>query len=526
MNRFLLACLLFVTITCQGQNYNPLQYGVKRYFTNSNGYLRGIRVDSVTTSGTDTVFHLFRTVRSAGYFYMSGIPVRIDTAGGSWAGGNVIKQPDGTFLFDNLWGDTVVLKTQANLGDSWTFFNDTTQISYTATVTALDTMTVLGNLDSIKVITIAADTAGMPYTQDPVNGFQLKLSKDNGFVQAFDVYTFPYHLPDSTSDIIWLDYYLDLVTGRGNSYGIDIFYPGPYHCSYDQRPDTINSVFKLVDFHNPVTLEFANFAMYDVYKYQDGYSSGSGATYYDHEDTVILTSVTPVTRSYSVSDHFSIHNFPADTYSAGTPTVINGYEDSTRLIDTTLMPEERGSQFYYNYFPAESPDSGLCNIGGKYVVNSEHMNSYGIVWYGSYPDIGQRFNTYAVTYYLGFGEWAIDGYDASSNLTHTRYMTYLSMAGSICYGSFRWLAGMKDVSSDLSLVSIYPNPTDGRITIKLPKQQCTIRISNVMGQQVYTAQADNQEFIVDMSSLSAGLYTVAIADNSGNSVVRKLSVVH
>lgn len=527
MNKLILVCLLFVSFFCNAQNYNPLQYGIKRYFTNGNGYLRGIRVDSVTVSGSDTVFHLFHTVRSAGYFSLSDIPVRIDTAGGSWAGGNVIKQADGTFLFDNLWGDTVVVKTQAVLGDSWTFFDDTTQISYTATVTAIDTMTILGVLDSVKTITISADTAGAPYVSDPVNGFQLKLSCNNGFVQAFDLYTFPYHLPDSLSDIIWIDYYLDLVIGRGNGFGNDQYLiPGPYH-DWQLVPDTVNSIFKLVNFHNPRTLEFVGFAAGDVWEWQDVHSSGGGAYVdnYDYVDTVTSASITPWSRSYSANGHYSLHNMPYDTYSTG-PSLVTGAGDTSLLINEDLMPEERGGQYYYNYFPNASPDSGLCNISGMYVINTEHIASNGTVIYGEHVDMGWSFYDYIDTYYGGFGKWSIYSYDLTLLQTHNMNISYVSMGGAVCYGAFRWLDGVNQVPNTIENIKLYPNPAERSVTVSLPGTKCFVSVTDIMGQQLFHFETDQDKLDIDVSSFVPGIYSVTISDESGKTVVRKLSVLH
>lgn len=147
-NLFSLALILLAHLG-YAQNYQCLQPGVKHYFTNGNGYLRGMRIDSVETQGDSTIYFPYHTPR--GYLH-SAPPSTLDSTGGSWLGKSVVQRADGTFLFDNLWHDTVVIKTQANVGDSWVFYHDTTTLFYQASLMAIDTMTVLGFVDSVKKI--------------------------------------------------------------------------------------------------------------------------------------------------------------------------------------------------------------------------------------------------------------------------------------------------------------------------------------------------------------------------------------
>src|SRR4051812_6776223 len=132
MKKYILVAILFSSYLCNAQNYQCLQSGVKHYFINGNGYLRGIRIDSVKVIGTDMFFHPFKTLR--GYHPDYGGAFTFDGAAGSWLGEEVIMQADGTFLFDNTSKDTTVIKSQASVGDSWIFYSDSSVNYYTATV--------------------------------------------------------------------------------------------------------------------------------------------------------------------------------------------------------------------------------------------------------------------------------------------------------------------------------------------------------------------------------------------------------
>ncbi len=210
MKKAFLFIFLFSAYFTNAQNYQCLQSGVKHYFINGNGYLRGIRIDSVKTFGSTTFYYPFHTRRGS----YDGTPYTmplLDSNGGSWLGKKVQQLSDGTFIFDSYWNDSVIIKTQANIGDSWILYSDTSNLWYKATLIGIDTMTVLGTVDSIKKILVTAQNPSGIVTSDPLDSFQIFLGKNHGFVQVFDLYTFPYHKPDSVYRV-GLDFFLDRST--------------------------------------------------------------------------------------------------------------------------------------------------------------------------------------------------------------------------------------------------------------------------------------------------------------------------
>ena len=177
--------LCFTCFYSFGQNYNCFQPATKNFFINSDHYLRGIRIDSVATATDTAIYYPFHSKR---YFDFV-----VDSVSGSWLGKKVLGLSDGTFLFDTHWGYAITIKTRALPGDSWTFYHDAGTQHYEATLLSMDTMTVLGSMDSIKLIHITAYNGTTVDPTDSINGREIILSKDHGFVQTFDLYTFPYH---------------------------------------------------------------------------------------------------------------------------------------------------------------------------------------------------------------------------------------------------------------------------------------------------------------------------------------------
>ena len=249
MKAILLSIILCIcTDASDAQNWQCIEPGVKQYFINNNGYLRGIRVDSVTIGDT-TVYYPSHTPR--GPYYGTSVPPVLDSNGGSWVGKKVIQLSDGSFIFDSYWNNSVMIKTHAYVGDSWVFYSDSSSLYYQANVISIDTMTVLSFTDSVKKILVTAYTGSTPVHSDPVDSFQIILSKNNGFVQAFDLYTFPYHKPDSLFRA-GLDYFLD----RSNMPYDDI---GAVY-----TPSKAYSIFRLTNFINPTQEQLYNWGVGDI----------------------------------------------------------------------------------------------------------------------------------------------------------------------------------------------------------------------------------------------------------------------
>ena len=77
------------------------------------------------------------------------------------------------------------------------------------------------------------------------------------------------------------------------------------------------------------------------------------------------------------------------------------------------------------------------------------------------------------------------------------------------------------VSQDLNVlennendIRIYPNPTNGNITIELAEENNTIDIYDNIGKRINSFQTDNKLMSIDISEYPAGLYLVVIKNNN------------
>ncbi len=483
----LLLTICFATSHAGAQNYQCLQTGVKSYYINGNGYFRGIRVDSATTSGADNIYHLFRTPRGA---YDPDMPLMktmvFDTASGSWVGKRVVQHADGTFIFDSYWNDSVVVKTQANVGDSWIFYSDTSSLYYQATVVSTDTMTIWSMLDSVKTIMINAYNASGIVHTDPVDSFTIILSKNNGFVQAFDLYTFPYHVPDSAYRI-GLDFFLDRSL-----------------CDYNRvmtKPisgiDRKVGLFKLVSFVNPNQQQLRNWSKGDVIHSVNelGVPIYGIVTTTWLADTIVDKNVSGHFANYTVSGSTCLCPAPP-YYPCQLILKAGGYSFADNvypLFDNTKMPEEGFQDHYLFYFPG---DTTFCSA----------MPAYTTIPFAYFPGgLGGYFE--CTTYKLGIGATLFHHFDGEPTY-ETDELIYYNISSIGC-GTPAPNA-VADVAAIAPQISVFPNPVRGELTVVSSEPINALTVSNVLGQTVYSSRYDDKKVVVDMSVLPAGVYLLRI----------------
>ena len=179
------------------QNWQTVPVNDTNWFVINNtplleeGQLRVIWLDSTNTNGNFL----------EGFFCRALRPLNdncFDTLGSSWVGKRYIHNVvNGDEYFFNLLGDTSLIKTHAQVSDSWLMSSDSLGIEFQASVYAANMMIVDDVLDSIKYITIQAYQGVVPI-QHECND-TLILSKNHGFIRTPEWYSFPYAIPWSWS---------------------------------------------------------------------------------------------------------------------------------------------------------------------------------------------------------------------------------------------------------------------------------------------------------------------------------------
>ncbi len=473
MRSFLYILLFFSSSLCFAQNYQCLQPGVQHYFINSDHYLRGVRVDSVSLSGDTTVYHLYRTERGSCFGTMYLGPC--DTNGGSWLGHRVLQQADGTFIFDNRWGNNVIIKPQAAVGDSWVMYADGSSLRYDAQVTGIDTITVLGVLDSVKRLRITAnDTAGV-VTTDSLTGVELLLSKNHGFVQVCDLYTFPYHRADSAYRA-GLDFYLDVCTK--NMYGTSVY-----------RPGTSNAIFKIVSLTPPNDVALHNWSIGDVF--ERSYSAGLWPNFYSGGN--ILDSIV----SKNVTGHKTVYGTSGWRRESGMQIIRSGsvvyYDTVFSIVDSIKMPEELYLNKPIVYFYPKDTFNCITADEFKLYGDGRHTEVYkcpiGIISYWDMDDMGYFSDTSLIAYKMG---------------------------SRIC-GNLPPGLSVAQISAGLPRIILHPNPVTDNILIDADLPMNKVEMVDMTSRVLLYTECNTTSLQLDVSRFPPGLYLVRV----NNSVVQR-----
>jgi len=76
------------------------------------------------------------------------------------------------------------------------------------------------------------------------------------------------------------------------------------------------------------------------------------------------------------------------------------------------------------------------------------------------------------------------------------------------------------------LVSIYPNPTNGQVFVIAPELGYTYKVTNMLGQVVAQKKVMDQETVIDLSLMSAGMYQIEMYLDGQIMAIDKIHVIH
>jgi hypothetical protein len=498
MKRLIPVLLLLLRFSATAQNYSCFVPDTVQYYTNNGGYVRGIRIDSVQTIGTDIIYYPFKTPR--GYYELTAGPAsQLDSTGGSWVGGKIIQQANGITVFDNYWGDTVTLNTQAALGDQWIFYQHfSSPYSYKAQVTAIDTMSFLGYIDSVKKIKISAYNGLNINTADSIHGFEIILSKSHGFVQTFDIYLFPYHPYDSAYST-WRDYYLDKIQVNNSSPGVN------------------NSIFRIADYRFKGAHYTYNWNVGDVYQYRQC-DFTCWTTYpmnHLYHDTINQVIYSGDTAKYISSGwNMGVSYFPYSLNYTFHQNIPMQYWGVLQQVYSSYMPEEKHQEYLWYFYPG---DTSYCSNANRYRFSLNNINAYDMtVWLfeAAYFNMDYKQDLGLVYYYLYGG--------AGSDEESERKLIYYNRNGNTC-GNYVPVS-VTDAETALRIAKVYPNPASDELIIDVPVAAYNISIVNTLGQAVYTKQDCSRKQTINTSYLTSGIYYLKL-ETSDHSIVNKKIVI-
>lgn len=491
MKRLFILVFLLAPLFTIAQNYQCVSPNTIRYFTNSVHNLRGIRIDSTKQINSNTVLYPYKTARGIiGNMKHTLHPM------GSWLGETITIQPDGTHMFDTYWGDTVIVRSQAQLNDSWIFIDDTSSIYYEATVSSIDTLTVLGSIDSVKTITLTAKDANGIVPTDPFHNKRILLSKDHGFVSVFDLYMFPH-------------------IGPKFIYAYSLFLPKL----------ATDIEYSLVDLYIPTQLEVYDYTVGDKYQYKSYYYHDKLSPDEKHSDTIVgKNSISATEVEYTIKRNIQYYETPSGQYPTGRTivkldTIIRKYS-TNKILDLTLLPEEWGMGRYIYYNPT---DTQMCTINRSYNIGPNYVYYKGdSAFLNTFEPCSGPFYKYKI----GFGElyYAFCHVPNAGGTNPTVYMTYAKNQITTC-GQY-YPVSINSISNVETKFDIYPTPASNELHISTSSnEQLTITLKELTGKTIYNT-ATNSSTSINTSNYTNGIYLLTISTIDGKEEHHKVVIGH
>lgn len=445
-----------------------------------------MRIDSIKYIGAEKIYYPFKTARVS----IDSVWQYADTLGGSWWGSMIIEDTlTGITAIPTRYGDTVWIHTRAHLNDQWTFYRDIAVRYYEAKIIALDTATITGIFDSVKVIRIIAKDSNAIAFSDSLNGLELVVGQHHGLLQVIGFYLFPYRQFEYNPD-----YYLSYMSGFAN---------------FSHSALT----FKRVSFHYPTNELVFDFDIGDVFS-DLSIMAPQIRAYSTYK--IIDTSSTDSTFLYQVHYHLDEISGPYSNSSDGLDTLTYKFGE---IVDVNKMPEEWYNEKIIHY---KYRDSSFCVQSPVYMLDESLIHDDGHYYTFEQGRYNQVFKE-------RLGNISYDIVDGSGGTGSGAEITYgLSSAkkdGIACSGG-NVVLGLGKALAENKNILVYPNPANNTVTVSSKSDKVfSVQILDLTGRLLIQQSSQQERLSIPIENLPNGLYLLKIS--SGNEMLtKKLSVLH
>lgn len=448
------------------QNYQPVYSNTESFYNHNVTYtieITGIKPDSVSVIGADTVLHHYRVMAD------TSMPVNLDECIDglvfdypSWQGVKTIIKPSGKHVFFNLRNDSIFVDAACPAGQSWIMHRFATGDYIRANVLSKQYATVNGISDTIKSINLQAYNISNTPINHTVNGVTLKLSRSKGWLKCLNLVKFPN----------------DTVT-----YTIEPAKRLTRNDIYD---------FNLGDqFHTTV--------------------SGSNGPPPEHKYTILTKTPGANSVLYQVNDVVLTYTFtggiPPYQSSVATNTVTWNYNNLSSYVFAGMPDQAYPDSLYYPYSMHYAP---YRTCGAGYSVVRQYWDSY--YYYDTcYKNVYEP--VWSKTHYdQGLGDYPFQDFSAYGppNMPQSIVLKYYYNAafGNGCGNPLTF--GIGDIHEPGLIV--YPNPANSHFFIEGLKDIDELRLIDILGREFKCEllRIDANKWRVDINRFEKGLYYIKV----------------
>lgn len=495
----ILICFLF---NCGfGQPYKVVRPEYTSFYKNGTDVYT-VRIDSIRYSNFDTVYNNFDTVyynmRNLRYYGFNGNVSIYSILYDKMSGEKIIETNSGYTYFIRSGLDTICIKQTAIKGESWILTRNTVDSYYIeATVDSIMQIFLADSLlaDSAKIISFKIKTFSGSIINRDINNRQIWLSKNFGFFRLLlfdetDFYSQYYTIPEyDLCGISELNIgYKNITTQDFFNYDVgDVFHISVENSEY--HPGYSTGYSKTSCFEVITRQQNSNEYIYKLKRREKVHYYNNGST------------------SYNIDTISSIIVFSNYSYLNALPGEVIVIDDIAIPLSTCSIANHNGKSFNYTYHQSDTSIYFFyiqCNYPWLTYNYSGLGGDYYYTW-GTYgPGLGGFARGKSLEYFeKGTETWGTP-FDCDT-LSHP----------------------MENDNDSTNSISVFPNPTTGKINIPIPQQFGlikTLEIYNCIG-QLQIIKTDNFTDI-DISGLTNGLYFIVLTNDKHEKLATKVERIN
>ena len=455
------------------QDFQSVNSSRIAFFKNQSGNVNCIRVDSVKFQ-VDSIYYLFSNIQRLDYDCYTPY-------GDSWMGKKIIVGNSDYDFFFNKNHDTIKVKKNANLYESWVAYELLDSIKIIAEVIKHHSTSFLGLVDSVKKIEFQVYDEFMSPVSHDLNNKSIILSKNYGLIKTLNFYLFPDYETE-----YYLNYQLeenDLIGLTNPKLGIqnlewfdvyDFQVGDELHILYgesDSGPDTENDYFKTKK---------------TIHKYLERIN---------YIDSIIYFIERKQSKHVTLNDSSSF-DFVYDTIKS----VIKPNELFNTLSGEPII---LSSVYAYNMTVGNHISKTDPSFASKLISQYNDTCWSDCCADGCYP---------AYTYIKGLGGPYYECTNAFSMGGMENELVYYKK-GQVIWGTPLTITGDSEISIEGD-IEIYPNPTKETVWIKTKTSNLpySIALLNLQGQILMTKEIDSELTCINVKKYTSisGIYLFKI----------------
>ncbi len=474
-NCFFFWLLLFLMEIVSTQNWQPFTENETFFYQSDTSDLidHSYNVDSVLFDGIDSVIYLNLILKDT--FDTWGNTIFINNHAQFW-NKEMLVLDDGNYHFKNP--GNIILQTRASITDTWMFDSIN---SYTAIVELEDTLTIFGELDSIKNFSISS-------------GYDIILSKNHGLIQ------FPSNF---SNDII-----IHLAGIEGRNQGVLLprfkdYFDFNIGDVFQFKTEFTSCYIECDSYFNTEKFEVKSIIISDSMIELEREGIGLFENY--HELTLQVSTIYTINDTIKICLNFAkLTNVNPSSLAKYPLKYMWKYDAcSSPSQDISNLPE-----FYIDTTGLFSVETQYCNDVAGYNQN------YGIV--GENDTLTLLCCDYfCATYKEGLGLTSYYKSFGDINLDIGELIGYIKEGDTIGVITPDSLFIAPIYEPNIFELLLYPSPSTSEITVVIPNaltgQDFTIDLFNIIGKRIaVTLKNNGNNILIDLNNVADGIYFVEL----------------